>query len=68
MHSNTSVLANEVPLFRRARAASAHFQISESTLWHWTKARPGFPQPFKAGAKVTLFDLRAIERYLKSEG
>lgn len=54
------------PLYRRAKAASAHFQIAPSTLWHWVKNRPGFPQPLKAGEKVTLFDIAAIEAYLKA--
>jgi predicted DNA-binding transcriptional regulator AlpA len=51
--------------FARAKVASAYFQIAVSTLWLWTKSRPGFPQPMHAGARVTLFDLDAIETYLK---
>lgn len=54
------------PDYRRAREASAFFGIAPSTLWNWVKTREGFPQPLKAGAKVTLFDVAAIDRYLKS--
>jgi hypothetical protein len=33
----------------------------------WAKTRPGFPKPLKAGEKVTLFDIHAIEDFLKAE-
>lgn len=51
--------------FMRAKEASAYFRIAPSTLWNWVKTRPGFPKPFKAGARVTLFDIVAIEDYLR---
>lgn len=53
--------------FARAKATCEHFQIARSTLWLWAKTRPGFPQPLKAGQKVTLFDLNAIEDFLISQ-
>ena len=53
--------------FARAKATCEHFQIARSTLWLWAKKRPGFPQPFKAGEKVTLFDLPAIEEFLRAQ-
>jgi len=53
--------------YARARATCSHFQIARSTLWQWVKTRHGFPQPLKAGPKVTLFDLNAIEAYLKAQ-
>lgn len=53
--------------FLRAKAASAHFNIAPSTLWHWAKTRRGFPQPLKAGRRVTLFDVQAIERFLRDD-
>lgn len=52
------------PRFARAKTVCNHFQIAKSTLWVWAKTRPGFPQPLKAGEKVTLFDIHAIEDYL----
>lgn len=64
-NSNTFTLAS--PKYARAKTASRHFEIARSTLWLWAKTRPGFPQPLKAGKKVTLFDLNAIESYLKSQ-
>ena len=57
-----------VQRFARAKGASSHFQIAHSTLWLWVKTRPGFPKPIKAGQKVTLFDLNAIEAYLRLHG
>ena len=53
------------PRYARAKAACAHFQIARSTLWTWL-ARPGFPQPLKAGPRVTLFDINAIDAYLRA--
>ena len=55
------------PHYARAKAAYAHFQIARSTLWQWTKSRRGFPQPLKAGEKVTLFDINAIDAFLKAQ-
>jgi predicted DNA-binding transcriptional regulator AlpA len=52
--------------FARAKGACQHFQIARSTLWLWVKTRPGFPKPLKASEKVTLFDLRAIENFLRN--
>jgi predicted DNA-binding transcriptional regulator AlpA len=54
------------PRFARAKAVCNHFQIAKSTLWLWAKTRPGFPPPLKAGEKVTLFDIHAIEDYLRA--
>lgn len=55
------------PQYRRASEICEHLRIAPSTLWLWAKTRPGFPQPLKAGPKVTLFDLAAIEVFLKSK-
>jgi predicted DNA-binding transcriptional regulator AlpA len=57
----------EKPHYARAKLACAHFQIARSTLWQWCKHREGFPKPLKAGAKVTLFDINAIDAYLKAQ-
>lgn len=54
--------------FARAKGACQHFQIARSTLWLWVKTRPGFPKPLKASERVTLFDLQAIEEFLRSHG
>jgi predicted DNA-binding transcriptional regulator AlpA len=55
------------PQYARAKAACAHFQIARSTLWQWIRTRKGFPQPLKAGPKVSLHDLNAIDAFLKSD-
>ncbi|MES2977403.1 MAG: hypothetical protein V4731_03190 [Pseudomonadota bacterium] len=70
MASRTTVLDIETkPLYARAKATCAHFQIARSTLWMWSKTRKeeGFPQPLKAGVKVTLFDINAIDAFLKAQ-
>lgn len=57
----------QIRRFARAKATCDHFQIARSTLWLWAKTRPGFPKPLKAGEKVTLFDLPAIEEFLRAQ-
>ena len=54
--------------YARAKKAAAHFQISVSSLWSWAKTRDNFPKPLKAGRRTTLFDIGAIDAFLKSEG
>lgn len=61
-----SPLAATVPQYARAKAVCVRFQIAPSTLWHWLKHSPDFPKPTKAGARVTLFDVTAIEAYFKA--
>jgi predicted DNA-binding transcriptional regulator AlpA len=56
------------PNYARAKQTAAHFKISRSTLWNWAKNRDNFPKPFSAGPRVTLFDIGAIDLYLRSEG
>jgi predicted DNA-binding transcriptional regulator AlpA len=53
--------------YARAKTTCTHFQISRSTLWQWCKTRHGFPQPLKAGVKVTLFDINAIDAFIKAD-
>jgi predicted DNA-binding transcriptional regulator AlpA len=55
------------PQYARAKSACAHFGISRSTLWQWCKTRKGFPIPLRAGPKVTLFDLAAIDSFIKAD-
>jgi len=63
-HGNAIPSDSRPPRYARAKAVCSHFQIAKSTLWLWSKTRPGFPHPLKAGEKVTLFDIHAIEDYL----
>jgi predicted DNA-binding transcriptional regulator AlpA len=55
------------PQYARAKTTCAHFGISRSTLWLWCKTRPGFPNPLKAGRRVTLFDINAIDAFIKAD-
>lgn len=43
---------------------AAHLKIGLSTLWAWCK-REDFPKPLHAGPRVTLFDVHAVESYLR---
>lgn len=60
-----SDLKNHEPRYGRPRDVCKYFKISRSTLYLWLKTRQGFPQPIKASEKVTLFDIVAIEAFLK---
>lgn len=55
------------PRYERAKEAAQFLKISQSTLWEWAKSRDDFPRPIKAGARVTLFDLTAIQSWLTSQ-
>ena len=63
-----SPMAASQPQYARAATVCKHFCIANSTLWHWAKHSPGFPKPIKAGARVTLFDIEAIDRFIKTQG
>lgn len=68
MLKNSLILGTDhMPRYARAKTACAHFQIARSTLWQWIRTREGFPQPLKAGPKVSLHDLNAIDAFLKSD-
>jgi predicted DNA-binding transcriptional regulator AlpA len=56
------------PLFARTKETCERYKISRATLWRWLKDRKDFPQPYKAGPRVTLFDLNAIDAYLGAKG
>lgn len=51
----------------RPRQACAHFKISRDTLWQMTK-RPGFPQPLRPSCRITLYDIPAVERWMRETG
>ena len=59
--------SDQKPNYARPKAACAHFKIAHSTYWQWVRNRPGFPQPLKAGPRVTLCDINAIDAYLKAQ-
>ena len=53
--------------YARPQVTAQHFKIGKSTLWAWAKSRPGFPQPIKAGPRVTLFDLDLIDAFIAAQ-
>lgn len=63
--------SNNSPLPRRARPkeAARYLKIGRSTLFEWckTRAAEGFPQPLKLSPRVTLFDLDAIEKFIRGQ-
>ena len=65
---NTSQLVASQARLERPRQTAHYLKISLSTLWHWAKTREDFPRPVKAGPRVTLFDLNAIDAWLQQEG
>jgi predicted DNA-binding transcriptional regulator AlpA len=56
------------PRYARPTATCEYLNIARATLWRWAKDREDFPKPIKAGARVTLFDLNAIDAYLAGKG
>lgn len=66
MPNQSQPIANQ-PRLERPRPTAHYLKISLSTLWHWCKTREGFPKPIKAGQRVTLFDLNAIDAWLQSQ-
>lgn len=58
---------NQQPQYMRPKDVCQHLKIGRSTLWHWIKTQKGFPRPIKAGQRVTLFDINAIDAWLKGK-
>ena len=65
--ATVNLLPEPQPQYERAKATAQHLKISVSTLWHWSKTRHDFPRPVKAGERVTLFDLAAINEWLRQQ-
>ena len=55
--------------YARISAAAKYLQIGRSTLYEWCRKRAheGFPQPIKAGARVSLIDLNALDAFLEGQ-
>ena len=56
---------NQQPQYARPKEVCQHLKIGRSTLWHWIKTQKGFPRPVKAGQRVTLLDINAINEWLE---
>ena len=54
------------PAYARPAQAAKHFGVGKTTLWRWTK-RSDFPQPTKIGPKITLFDVQAVDQWIKDQ-
>ena len=65
--SCTLGLPDQKPDFKRPKQVADHLQIAVSTLWAWAASRRGFPRPIKAGPRVTLFDMNAINTFLREQ-
>jgi predicted DNA-binding transcriptional regulator AlpA len=55
------------PAYARPAEAARYFSVNKSTLWRWSK-REDFPKPSRIGRKITLFEIAAVERWLKAHG
>ena len=53
-------------IYKRPRELCKIFSISRATLYRYAKD-PAFPKPLKPTKKVTLWNVREIEKYLKNK-
>jgi predicted DNA-binding transcriptional regulator AlpA len=44
-------------------AVAARYAVSRPTIWRWTKAQCGFPQPIKVSSGTTRWRLEDLQRY-----
>lgn len=56
---------NQQPQYARPKEVCQHLKIGRSTLWYWIKTQKEFPRPIKAGQRVTLLDINAINAWLE---
>lgn len=54
------------PAYARPAETARHFGVGKTTLWRWSK-RSDFPQPTKIGPKITLFDIAAVNAWIKAQ-
>lgn len=55
------------PAYMRVKAMAPHVGMGVSTLWKLAKYNPDFPKPIKAGSKVTLFNVAAVESFIERQ-
>ncbi len=53
-----------VQKYMRPAGVCETLKISKSTLWYWVATREDFPKPIKAGPRVTLFNVQALEKFI----
>lgn len=54
-------------VYMRVKEAAKYFAVSTDIMWKWAREREGFPKPIKMGERVTLFDVTAIEEWMRGE-
>lgn len=66
-HEQHDGLSSWTTLIRAAHLTKM-LQISNATLWRWTKAHTrGFPQPIRIGQKITAWRLAEIEQFITNQ-
>jgi len=55
-----------ITTYKRAKELCEIFSISRATLYRYAKD-PEFPKPIKPTKRVTLWDIHAVEEYLKNK-
>ena len=53
--------------YARAKGLATYLDSGISSVWHWVKTKPGFPQPLKFSDGVTLFDLDAVDEFVAAQ-
>jgi hypothetical protein len=61
----TALGSTTIPHYTSALQAARHFAICDCTLSHWERTRADFPKRERVAEKTTLFNLAAIEQYLR---
>ena len=55
----------DITTYKRAKEICNIFSISRATLYRYAKD-PEFPKPLKPTSRVTLWDIKAIEEFLRN--
>lgn len=48
------------------KGAAGILPVSSNTLWRWVRSGK-FPQPFKLGEKVTVWDAAEVDAFIKGQ-
>ncbi|MEQ1785133.1 MAG: helix-turn-helix domain-containing protein [Hyphomonadaceae bacterium] len=47
------------------KRAAEILDVSEATIWRWTKSNPSFPKPVKLSPGCTRFSLESIQHFVQ---
>ncbi len=67
MATNKAEESAQRPQFARTEETCRRYKIAPATLWRWIKTRNDFPRPLKAGPRVTLHNLDAIDAFIAAK-